>query len=100
MGSESKRLLEALEDANMPARHIIMNQCPFPENVDHTNLLSEVRATVARLEGATAEDEQRFKVLFQTLDRLQRQQQDAQKHINLLKQQAGPSVNILCVPMF
>merc|ERR1712139_616678 len=87
-------------EAKMPARHIIMNQCPFPEKSDGKNVLSEVQAAVERLEGASAEDKRLFKVLLQTLDRLQKQHQDAQKQIELLKHQAGPQVSILCVPTF
>lgn len=99
--SESKRLLEALQEAKMPARHLVMNQCPFPVAAGgDEDMLQDVLIATEKLEALGDSERDSAAVLRRTVARLQRQHRDAQTQIERLEREAGPSVRILRVPRF
>lgn len=105
--SESRRLLEALEQAQMPAKYVIMNQCPFVElSSDHVLKevpLTEIQIAVDKLvarQNMPDFSEREMQLLSATIKRLKAQHQDARKQIDLLEQKVGSSVRILCLPTF
>merc|ERR1711871_699981 len=75
--SESKRLLEALEEAKMPALHLVMNQCPFPVSTGgEADSLEEVLSALTKLEAMGDDGRNAAVVLRKAVARLQRQQND------------------------
>lgn len=109
--TESKRLLQALEQAHMPARHIVINQCPFVkerQGEGHQDHSLEIAAATAKLGGiagrkegaALGLSEVELNALLRAMSTLSRQHTDARRHADALAIHAGSEVSVYCVPVF
>jgi len=108
--AESVRLLKALEQAHMPAHHIIINQCSF---LGHFSLsgsevdLEKAQAAIKQLAeevrsqqgSGTALTVAEVEALEGTLERLSHQNREGRKYAQQLTEQAGPSVNVYLTPI-
>jgi len=102
--AESKRLLAALEQGNMPARHIIMNQCPFlAADGQHTNS-DEVMSTARKVEESTHEalgiTSAEASSLRRVMERLHRQHHDAKQQVDILRKEVSDRATVVCMPVF
>lgn len=101
--AESRRLLRALQQAQMPARHIVVNQCPFisVEHGSDEGLLAQTASAKASagLEAAGLSIEE-ADCLRRTLGRLFRQQEDARRQVRILENEVSTSVRIFRMPVF
>lgn len=108
--SESRRLLKALSQAQMPARHLIINQCPeFARsgNEETADVAIAYRAAQklvaeeARVErGALGIRSSEAEALLRGAGLLLSQYKEARKQVEILASEAGADVNIYQVPVF
>lgn len=95
--AESRRLLIALDEAKMSARHVIVNQVPhLAENMD-ARAAAEKLARKPEAIGAT---EAEARALGHAMERLGRQCEDAQRQIDILDHEVGPRAHVVQVPIF
>jgi len=110
--AESRRLLKALEQAQMPARHVVINQCPFV----HGETLAKAEAAFSQLVeeqsgrragGVAAGESSASKLsgaeldaLASTMRRLARQHRDARKQAAALMAEVGTEVAVYETPVF
>lgn len=100
--AESIRLLRALEQAQMPVRHVVVNKCSFLNGDAQAQAAAAklARADARCLESLCGVKEAEMAALGRIMDRLSRQHRDAQKQVAALEQEAGPRVHMLQVPVF
>lgn len=101
--TESRRLLLALEQAQMPARHIIINQYPFLNANDGSDDAVHARAAAAKVAanpGALGISADEADALHRTMERLLHQYDDAQKQASVLENEVGTEVQIFRMPVF
>jgi len=105
--AESRRLLLALDQAQMPVRHVVLNQCPFihedgsDDDVSAAaadKLLATSRNAAGREALSLSESEARAMQLM--LERHLRQRSDALRQHEVLQREAGPGVRVICAPVF
>lgn len=101
---ESLRLLASLDQAQMPARHVVMNQCPFLHAGESNHYFGLAQAASEKLSGSAADSAgispEETQAIRHVLQRLDRQRQDAKKQVDLLEHKVGDSVRIVCAPVF
>jgi len=101
---ESRRLFRSLDESGMPARHVIMNQCPFLNTDGSWVDIAMAKAAVEKLErGRDNLDVSSTEVaaLSRAVLRLQRQHHDAYVQIEALQKEADErGLRVLHVPTF
>merc|ERR1712192_47229 len=101
--AESKRLLSALRQAEMPARHLIINQCSFLPAADGTDEASLSFAAAEKMSeqpDALGISVDEAAALRRTMKRILRKHQDALRQATLLESDAGPELQIFRMPVF
>lgn len=103
--SESKRLVAALEKANMPVQFAIANQCPaltLPGARD-SEAFANVLTTVGKIESRHEEIGISFAevaALRVAMERSTRQFREAEAQLAILEESIGSSVHLTKVPIF
>eukprot|EP00929_Paragymnodinium_shiwhaense_P096999 TRINITY_DN58773_c0_g2_i1.p1 TRINITY_DN58773_c0_g2~~TRINITY_DN58773_c0_g2_i1.p1 ORF type:complete len:475 (+),score=130.39 TRINITY_DN58773_c0_g2_i1:82-1506(+) len=102
--AESKRLLRALQQSGMPARHVIVNQCPFltdsSQAADEAQVAHQAAEKLQTQVAAAGVSEKDGQILLQLTRRIVKQHQDAKQQLERLREHAGSSVCLTSVPVF
>merc|ERR1712190_460555 len=100
---ESKRLLQALDQAQMPARHMIINQCSFLSANGGIENFAEAESAVAKVvsnANALGISGSEARSLRRLMDRLLQQHADARRKVTTLEEEVDGEVQVFRVPVF
>jgi len=104
--AESKRLMQSLAEAAMPARYLVVNQSPREDSIGGTGVGLQAMAIVDKLQArrdicdSIGVLDSELLSLRRIIEGLQTQRRDAQVQIKTLQEFAGTKVKIALVPTF